>query len=85
MKKTIGIIKFSIFLFFAACSDQTKTTETAQPAPVETKKEIIIVQPAPTIIVKDPPAKSTTIILDKNGVKVGTKKVEIVLKRDTNK
>lgn len=85
MKKTISFISISSFLFFAACSDKTKTTEATQPAPVQTKKEIIVVNPAPTVIIKDPPAKSTTIILDKNGGKVGTKKVEIVLTKDNNK
>ena len=45
--------------------------------PAEVKKEVIIVPAAPVIIVKDPPAKSTTISLDKNGVKVETKKVKV--------
>lgn len=54
--------------------------------PKEVKKEVIVVPatpPAtppptpPTIIVKEPAAKPTTIILDKQGIKVETKKVGV--------
>lgn len=54
-------------LIATSCTDQKK----------ETKKEVIVVPASPIIIVKDPPAKSTTISLDKNGVKVETKKVKV--------
>ena len=40
---------------------------------------------SPVIIVKDPPEKSTTITLDKNGVKVEAKKVDVVIKPDNKK
>lgn len=75
---------FSV-LFMVACNDEKKPAETTKPVPIETTKEVIVVHPAPTIIIKDPPAKATTIILDKNGVKVGTKKVEVVIKKDNKK
>ena len=76
MKKIIGLL--SLFAVFTAmsCTDQTK----------ETKKEVIVVPapapaPAPVIIVKDPPAEGTTISVDKNGVKVETKKVKVILEK----
>ncbi len=49
--------------------------------PQETKKEVIVVPSTPVIIVKDPPEKGTTITLDKNGVKVEAKKVDVVVKK----
>lgn len=85
MKKNIGLISLCCLLFLAACNDETKTVKTEKPvpaAPAPPQKEIIIVHPEPTVIVKDPPAKQTTVTLDKNGVKVGTKKVEVVLKKE---
>jgi len=49
--------------------------------PAETKKEIIVVPAAPVIIIKEPVQKPTTITLDKNGVKVETKKTDVVIKK----
>lgn len=54
-------------LIATSCTDEKK----------EVKKEVIVVPSTPTIIVKDPPAKSTTISLDKDGIKVETKKVKV--------
>ncbi len=51
--------------------------------PAAEKKEVIVVPAAPIIIVKDPPVKSTTITLDKNGVKVEAKKVDVIIKPAT--
>ena len=69
MKKILGFISFAAILTIMSCK------------PAETKKEVIIVPAAaPVIIVKDPPAKGTTITLDKNGVKVEAKKVDVTLK-----
>ena len=83
MKKMPGLISVSSLLFLLICANEAKTTEAAKPAAAPAKTEVIVVQPAaPTVIVKDPPAKPTTITLDKNGVKVGTKKVEVVIKKD---
>ena len=67
MKNIIGFLSVAAVLTAMSCTDQTK----------EVKKEVIVVPAQPTIIVKDPPAKSTTISLDKNGVKVETKKVKV--------
>ncbi len=51
----------------------------------EDKKEVIVV-PASTqrVIIeeKEPAKKSTTVTLDKNGVKVEGKKVEVVIKKN---
>ncbi len=49
--------------------------------PVEIKKEVIVVPVKPVIIIKEPVVKPTTIILDKNGVKVETKKADIIVKK----
>lgn len=68
MKKIIGFLSLAAALTVVSCNDK---------AP-DAKKEVIVVPAAPVIIVKDPPAKDpatgTTITLDKNGVKVETKK-----------
>lgn len=78
MKNIIGLLSLIAVFTAMSCTDQTK----------ETKKEVIVVPapaparapaPAPVIIVKDPPA--TTISIDKNGVKVETKKVNVNLER----
>lgn len=96
MKKIICLSAFSGLLFLAACNDEKKSAETTKPVPADTKTEVVVVKPAPTIIVKEPSAKPvvivreptakpTTIVLDKNGVKVGTKKIDVVIKRDNNR
>jgi len=74
MKKIIGLLSLVAVFTAMSCTDQTKAT----------KKEVIVVPapapaPAPVIIVKDPPA--TTISIDKNGVKVETKKVKVNLEK----
>ena len=66
MKKIIVFLLMAAVLTLSFCTDQTK----------EVKKEVVV-PVEPTIIVKDPPAKVTTITLDKKGVKVETKKVKI--------
>jgi hypothetical protein len=68
MKKIIGFLSFAAVLSIMSCE------------PAETKKEVVIVPAAPVIIVKDPPEKGTTVTLDKNGVKVEAKKVDVVIK-----
>ena len=69
MKKIIGFLSFAAILTIMSCK------------PAETKKEVLIVPAAaPVIIVKDPPEKGTTITLDKNGVKVQAKKVDVTIK-----
>lgn len=71
MKKQIGFFLMFALVTIMSCNDK----------PAEVKKEVIIVPAAPVIIVKDPPAKSTTITVDKNGVKVEAKKVNVVIKK----
>jgi len=71
MKKIIGFLSFAVVLTIMSCAGK----------PAEVKKEIVIVPAAtPVIIVKDPPVKGTTITLDKNGVKVQAKKVDVTVK-----
>ena len=67
MKKIIGFLTMATVLIATSCTDEKK----------EVKKEVIVVPASPTIIIKDPPAKSTTISLDKDGIKVETKKVKV--------
>jgi hypothetical protein len=71
MKRFIGFLTLAAVLTIMAYSCR----------PAEVKKEVIVVPSSPVIIVKDPPEKSTTITLDKNGVKVEAKKVEVVVKK----
>jgi hypothetical protein len=72
MKKFIVCLSVIIPLLMAACSDKKP----------ETKKEVIIVPaspapaPAPAAATRE---KNTTIVLDKNGVKVGTPKVDVTI------
>ena len=71
MKKIIVFLSFAAVLTIMSCAGK----------PAEVKKEIVIVPATtPVIIVKDPPVKGTTITLDKNGVKVEAKKVDVVIK-----
>jgi hypothetical protein len=71
MKKIIGLLSLAAILTTMACSDQ----------PAEVKKEVIVVPSKPVVVVKDPPAKSTTVTVDKNGVKVEAKKVDVTVKK----
>lgn len=70
MKKSIGLLSLMFVIAAISCTDRTS------------KKEVIVVPaasaPAPVIIVKDPaPAKPTSISVDRNGVKVETKKIDV--------
>jgi len=49
----------------------------------DSKKEVIVVPAttAPVIIEKAPVQKATTITLDKNGVKIEAKKIDVTLKK----
>ena len=71
MKKFIGFLSLFAVITLMACGNK----------PAETKKEVIVVPATPVIIVKDPPVKATTITLDKNGVKVEAKKVDVIFKK----
>ena len=70
MKKIIGLVSVFAVITLAACSSK----------PAEVKKEVIIVPASPVVVVKDP-EKPTTVIVDKNGVKVVTKKVDVSVKK----
>lgn len=64
----MGFLSLWVALTAVSCTDRT----------TEVKKEVIVVPAAaPAVIVKDPPAKPTTISVDKNGVKVQTKKIDV--------
>ncbi len=66
MKKLTGILSVTLILAVVSCTDHTKEVKT------ET-----IVTPAEKVVVKEEPAKPTSISVDKNGVKVETKKVDV--------
>ncbi|MEO7263613.1 MAG: hypothetical protein ABIW38_01815 [Ferruginibacter sp.] len=72
MKKLTGFFALVVIILLSACNDKE----------AEVKKEVIVV-PAPSkpvIVVNPGPAKSTNVVLDKNGVSVETKKVGVVIK-----
>ncbi len=71
MKRIIGLFSLVSVLCFAGCTDK----------PAEVRKEVIVVPAQPVIVVKEPADKNTTVTLDKNGVKVVTKKVDITVKK----
>lgn len=50
--------------------------------PKEEKKEVIVVPTQTIIREKEPAKKTTTITLDKNGVKVEGKKVDVNIKKN---
>jgi hypothetical protein len=72
MKKISGLICAAAVIMFIGCGNEKEK---------EVQKEVIIV-PA-----KDPPPaeKNTTISLDKNGVKVSTKKLDVKIDPDRKK
>jgi hypothetical protein len=78
MKKFIVCLSLIVPLAMTACSDE-KT---------ETKKEVIIVPAAPAPAPAPAAAtseKNTTIVVDKNGVKVGTPKVDVTINPEKKK
>ena len=70
MKKFFSFFSIAAVVLIMSCSDK----------PAEVKNDVIVVPATPVIIVKDPPPKSTTITLDKNGVKVEAKKLDVTIK-----
>jgi hypothetical protein len=73
MKNIIGLLSLALVLVTMACNNK----------PAEVKKEVIIVPATtPVVVIKEPPVKSTTVTLDKNGVKVETKKVKVAVKNN---
>jgi len=69
IKKIIGFLTLAVVFSIMACSDKPS------------QKEVIVVPSTPVIIMKDPPEKSTTITVDKNGVKVEAKKIDATVKK----
>ena len=68
MKKIIGFLTLAAVLTIMSCSDK----------PV-VQKEVIVVPSK--VLVQDPPEATTTVVLDKNGVKVVAKKVNVTVKK----
>jgi len=71
MKKNFILIAIGVFVTLMSCTDK----------PAVATKEVIVVPATPVVIVKDQPEKTTTVTLDKNGVKVATKKVAVEVKQ----
>ena len=71
MKKIIGFLSLVAVLMMMSCSGK----------PAEVKKEVIVVPSTPTVITKESVKKPTTIVLDKNGVKIEAKKVDVTVKK----
>lgn len=66
MKKIVTFILLSICAVTISCTDKKQETTT---------KETIVV-PQKTTVIKEP-HKSTNVSIDKNGIKVETKKVKV--------
>lgn len=66
MKKFIGFLALGLVLTIMSCSDKPD--------------KVVVVPATPIIIEKDAPEKGTSITLDKNGVKVETKKTAVTIK-----
>jgi hypothetical protein len=71
MKKMIGLFSLASLFAVMSCSDK----------PAKVRKEVIIVPTKTVTTIKADPSKPTTIIVDKNAVKVTTKKVDISVKK----
>jgi hypothetical protein len=69
MKKILSLLSFAAILTTSACSDQPSVT-----------KEVVVVTPA-KVVEKEVPEKSTSISVDKNGVKVASKKIDVVVNK----
>jgi hypothetical protein len=67
MKKITGFLSLIALFTISACTDRK---------PTEVKKEVTVV---PSSAPATAPQKKTTIVLDKNGAKVETKKVEVTV------
>jgi lipoprotein NlpI len=71
MKKIIGFLSLIAVFTLTACSNEKS----------EVKKEVIVVPGTTTT----PPPKNTTVVVDKNGVQVGTKKVDVTINPERKK
>ncbi len=69
MKKAIVFLTMAVCVMATSCTDKTK----------ETTKEVIVVPAKP--VEKAAPEKPTSISVDKNGVKVETKKLKVDVKK----
>lgn len=72
-KKIIGFFAMATVLLIVGCKEQPKE----QPVEKIVEKEVVVVPAAPVVIEKEAPAKSTKVTLDKNGLEVDTKNVEV--------
>lgn len=75
-KKIIGFFAMVTILLIVGCKEQAKEQPAEQPAVQTVEKEVIVV-PAPVVIEKKAPVKTTTVTLDKNGLEVDAKNVEV--------
>lgn len=71
-KKIVGFIAMVTVLLIVGCKEQAKE----QPVEKVVEKEVVVV-PAPVVIEKEAPAKTTSVTLDKNGLEVDAKNVEV--------
>lgn len=68
MKKIVGLLSLFALVMIMSCSNRK----------AEVTKEVIVVPAASAPVVKKP----TVIVLDKNGVKVESKKVDVTVKKE---
>ena len=70
MKNSIGLFMIAVVLLIMGCKE----------TPVE--KEVIIVPTKTVVVEKEPAEKSTSISLDKKGVELKTKELDVEIKND---
>lgn len=70
MKNSIGFFMITVVLLIMSCKE----------TPVE--KEVIIVPTKTVVVEKEPAEKSTSISLDKKGVELKTKELDVEIKND---
>ena len=75
MKNIVQLFALSTVLLMVSCSGEPETAEDIVVNFQPEKTETIIIE-------KTPEKKGTTIVLDGNGVKVDTKKVDIEVKSE---
>ena len=75
MPKLIRFLQLTATLFIISCgSNEPKDT---QKEIIREKETVIVPAPTPPVVIRDSVEKPTSVTLDKNGVKVQSKKVDI--------
>ncbi len=82
MKKIIGSLSLLVAVTILSCTNQPEEVKKEViVVPVETPKKDVIIVPVtpPKVIIQEPVKKPTSITLDKKGVKVESKNVDVIV------